>query len=84
MTAWTLHPNSLQNPRDALAAARVNGAVFVSGGLSVTPTNHQWHTDILTWDPEHNSWSKVGDMATSRFGHAVTAVNYNVISQYCI
>ena len=80
MGPWTLHPSSLTPARYGLKASRIGNMVYVSGGYDVDVT----YSDILTWDPEHSSWSQVGAMAVARYDHAVTTVNYNVISQYCV
>ena len=58
--------------------------VFLSGGNIHDGTFGFSNSDILTWNPEHSSWSKVGVMAVARYGHAVTNVDYNEISQYCV
>ena len=60
--------------------------VVVLGGYDTHDlvTEYAYLSDILAWDPEHSSWSQVGDMTVGRAGHAVTTVNYNVISQYCV
>ena len=80
MDPWTLHPDSLLPTRQDLRAASIDGTVYVTGGWDdVTGLS-----DIQTWDPELSSWSKVGDMAVARSGHAVTVVDYHVISQYCV
>ena len=80
MDPWTLHPDSLLPPaRSGLRAASIGGTVYVTGGYGDT-----YLSDIQTWDPELSSWSKVGDMARDRSYHAVTVVNYHVISQYCV
>ena len=80
MGPWTLHPSSLTPAREGLRASRVGNMVYVSGGYD----DIYDFSDILTWDPELSSWSQVGDMAVARYDHAVTTVNYNVISQYCV
>ena len=80
MAPWTLHPSSLTPARYGLKASRVGNMVYVSGGGCIGVT----YSDILTWDPELSSWSKVGDMTRDRSYHAVTVVNYDVISQYCV
>ena len=80
MDPWTLHPDSLLPARSGLRAASIGGMVYVTGG----GTGATYHSDIQTWDPELSSWSKVGDMAVGRAGHAITTVDYNVISQYCV
>ena len=81
MDPWTRHPDSLLPPaRSGLRAASIGGTVYVTGGWD----GHTDHSDIQTWDPELSSWSKVGDMAVARSGHAVTVVDYHVISQYCV
>ena len=83
MDPWTLHPDSLLPPaRSGLRAASIGGTVYVTGGWDNDA--HTYQSDILTWDPELSSWSKVGDMAVARSGHAVTVVDYDVISQYCV
>ena len=79
MDPWTLHPDSLLPARWYLRAASIGGTVYVTGGYGDT-----YLSDIQTWDPELSSWSKVGDMAVARSSHAVTVVDYHVISQYCV
>ena len=80
MDPWTLHPGSLLPARAGLRAASIGGTVYVTGGYG----DGTYLSDIQTWDPELSSWSKVGDMARDRSYHAVTVVNYDVISQYCV
>ena len=80
MGPWTLHPSSLTPAKYSLRASRVGNMVYVSGGYD----DIYDYSDILTWDPEHSSWSQVGDITVGRNEHAVTTVNYNVISQYCV
>ena len=87
MDPWTLHPDSLLPARDALRAASIGGTVYVTGGYNghtYRRDDGTYLSDIQTWDPEHSSWSKVGDMAVGRASHAVTVVDYDVISQYCV
>ena len=81
MGPWTLHPSSITPARYGLKASRVGDMVYVSGGIDGDGVTY---SDILAWDPEHSSWSQVGGMAVARNNHAVTTVNYNVISQYCV
>ena len=81
MDPWTLHPDSLLPPaRAGLRAASIGGTVYVTGGFD----HYGTYNDIQTWDPELSSWSQVGDMAVARASHAVTVVDYDVISQYCV
>ena len=80
MDPWTLHPDSLLPARMGLRAASIGGTVYVTGGYDGGTSL----SDIQTWDPELSSWSKVGDMARARSYHAVTVVDYHVISQYCV
>ena len=85
MDPWTLHPDSLLPARSGFMAASIGGTVYVTGGTDiVTIRGDTSRIDIQAWDPELSSWSKVGDMARARQSHAVTVVNYNVISQYCV
>ena len=81
MDPWTLHPDSLLPARVGLRAASIDGTVYVTGGGYDDVT---YLSDILTWDPELSSWSKVGDMTVARYYHTVTVVDYDVISQYCV
>jgi len=80
MADWTLHTDSLVPARGGLRAARIGETVYLSSGGG----GNTYLSDILIWDPEHTSWSKVGDMAVARYFHAVTVVDYDVISQYCV
>ena len=79
---WTLHPDSLMPARSGLKAARIEGTVFVTGGLGCEDMTK--FNEILTWDPEKTVWSKVGDMTEAKYYHDVTTVSYNVISQFCV
>ena len=83
MDPWTLHPGSLLPARAGLRAASIGGTVYVTGGHD-KQSGHTYLTDIQTWDPELSSWFQVGDMAVGRKFHAVTVVDYDVISQYCV
>ena len=87
MEPWTLHPDSLLPARSGLRAASIGGTVYVTGGYNghtYRRDDGTYLSDIQTWDPELSSWSQVGDMARTRYFHAVTVVDYDVISQYCV
>ena len=77
---WTLHPDSLLPARNGLKASRVGGTVHVTGGGD----DHGYLGDILVWHPELASWSQVGDMGVPRRFHAITSVDYDSISAFCV
>ena len=39
--------------------------------------------DILEFDPLTGQWNLVDRMIRSRAAHAVSAVNYTMVAQYC-
>jgi N-acetylneuraminic acid mutarotase len=48
----------LQQPRFALAAAAVNGAVLTMGGVAFTPDGFNNFTLVERYDPAQNRWSR--------------------------
>ena len=86
MEEWTLHPSTPPEypHRIGSQATRLDGKVFVTGGGDVGLKEGGDNNEILVWDPEQTSWSKVGSMAEARRFHGAVAVNYEVIRQYCV
>ena len=41
------------------------------------------YDDILEFDEEELVWNKIGSMSITRYDHAVTAINYLSIVDYC-
>ena len=39
--------------------------------------------DVLEYDPEAIQWTKVGELAVARTGHAVGLAPYYIVVDYC-
>ena len=39
--------------------------------------------DILEFNAEEGTWTKVGSMVISRYRHAVSVINYRELADYC-
>ena len=46
-------------------------------------TTEYTHDDILEFNAEDGTWSKVGSMLLNRAQHAVSVINYLEIADYC-
>ena len=56
----------------------------MAGGVGDWDTNeYATFDDILEFDEEELVWKKIGSMSITRYDHAVTAINYLSIVDYC-
>ena len=94
--AWEYDPQAdswkalapMPTKRGAVAAAAVNGKIYVVGGAtmhegstetSIHPARpHRAVGTVEEYDPATNTWRKMRDMPTARNHHAVAAVNNKI------
>ena len=79
--AWRL-AEELPGPRKHPAGVNAGGVLYITGGGD--PDDYRGAlSEILSWEPETQSWLQAGNMAEGRRDHAVTAVPQSVVTQYC-
>ena len=53
------------------------------GDMDWVTNTYAKYDDILEFDKEELVWKKIGSMSITRYDHAVTAINYLSIVDYC-
>ena len=53
------------------------------GDIDLDSNTYDKYDDILEFDEEELVWNKIGSMSFTRYDHAVTAINYLSIVDYC-
>jgi len=82
-TSWT-SSGPLPSPRQVLRAVTLDNNIFVTGGVGNYDGNdYPIYDDILELDKTERVWKNAGAMSVKRYDHAVSAINYNSILEYC-
>ena len=56
--------------------------LIITGGKVGNKVNKGYFADVLKYDPKADQWTKVGQLAKARRGHAMTKVPKD-IANYC-
>jgi N-acetylneuraminic acid mutarotase len=73
MERWTPRP-ALPTVRSGIAAAALNGRIFVFGGESGRGT----HQEVESYDPTKNRWERWAPMPTARHGLGAAVINQSI------
>jgi len=76
---WRVVEALLPTARFGLRGAKVDGDLYVSGGL----IGNQFLDEILRWEPREEMWIYGGELDTSRALHAIVEVNLDELAEYC-
>ena len=70
---WSEKP-SLPTPRTGLAAAELNGKLYVLGGYNTIDRSTHYENTLEEYDPTTNQWTRRSPMPTARYGLGLAAI----------
>ena len=76
--SWSF-TGALPTPRAYLRAASIARRLVVTGGSQAG----QYYADILEYRPHTKDWALLDNMKIARRSHAMSAVNWDDVKQYC-
>ena len=78
-TDWVF-TGELPSPRAYLGGVNINQRVLVTGGSK----KGEYYDDILEFEPSNGEWTLLDKMKVARRTHAVSAVNWEDVRQFCV